>query len=183
MPETTMQDTTTAVDPEPVFRVASGFMAAKHLFAAAELGVFAGLGDGPLTLGELAARLDLSPRTTRISADAMVALGFVERDGDAYRNGRVAAGYLSGRGPADLRPFLRFWDRISYPNWARLRKRCAPAAPRSSSSRPSRARSSPPGSRPSPQQAPARWPRRTRSTVIAAFWTSAAARARSWSQP
>jgi SAM-dependent methyltransferase len=29
----------------------------------------------------------------------------------------VAAAFLSGRGPADLRPFLKFWDRISYPQW------------------------------------------------------------------
>lgn len=120
MPQMATQDAMVVADPEPIFRVASGFMAAKHLFAAAEVGLFGALRDGPLLLGELAARLDLSQRTARIAADAMVALGFVERDGDAYRNGPVAAAYLSGRGPADLRPFLRFWDRVSYANWAQL---------------------------------------------------------------
>jgi hypothetical protein len=116
----TMSHDAVAVDPEALFRVASGFMASKHLFAAAEVGLFAGLADGPATLDELAEGIGLSRRATRISADAMVALGFVERDGDRYENGPVAAAYVADRGPVDLRPFLRFWDRLSYVNWEQL---------------------------------------------------------------
>jgi O-methyltransferase domain/Dimerisation domain len=107
-------------EPEALFRVASGFMAAKHLFAAAELGLFTALAKGPATRDALAERLGVPTRTTRIAADAMVALGFVTRDGDDYRNGPIAAAFLTGHGPVDLSPFLRFWDRISYANWARL---------------------------------------------------------------
>ena len=55
-------------------------------------------------------------RAARISADAMVALGLIERDGDLYRNGPAAAQYLAGPTPGDLRPLLRFWDTISYPS-------------------------------------------------------------------
>lgn len=121
MPETaSAQLTPTTIDPEPLFRVASGFMAAKHLFAATELGLFAALATGPAPLGELARRIGVPARTARISADAMVALGLLMREAENYRNGDVADAFLSGRGPADLRPFLRFWDRISYPNWALL---------------------------------------------------------------
>lgn len=98
-------------------RLASGFMSAKHLFAASELGLFEVLADSPATLESLAARTGLTQRAARISADAMVALGILEREGDAYSNGDMAAAFLSGRGPADLRPFLRFWDKISYPTW------------------------------------------------------------------
>jgi SAM-dependent methyltransferase len=101
-------------------QLASGFMAAKHLFAAQELGIFEALGDGPATIDVLAARTGLAVRAARISADAMVALGILERDGDRYRNGGVAATYLSGRGPGALRPFLRFWDKVSYPAWEGL---------------------------------------------------------------
>ena len=101
-------------------RLASGFMAAKHLFAANELGIFDGLADSPATIDALAARTGLSRRAARISADAMVALGLLERDGDTYSNGDAAAAFLTGRTPADLRPFLRFWDKISYPAWSRL---------------------------------------------------------------
>lgn len=103
--------------PEPIMRIASGFMAAKHLFAANELGIFEALGESPATLDALAARTGLTPRAARISTDAMVALGLIERDGDTYRNGEAAAAFLTGHTPADLRPFLRFWDKISYPAW------------------------------------------------------------------
>ncbi|MDP8932515.1 MAG: methyltransferase domain-containing protein, partial [Actinomycetota bacterium] len=37
-----------------------------------------------------------------------------------YRNSEVAATFLAGRTPTDLRPFLRFWDKISYPAWSGL---------------------------------------------------------------
>lgn len=103
--------------PEPIMRLASGFMAAKHLFAANELGLFEALGDSPSTLDGIAARTGLTSRAARISADAMVALGLIECDGEVYRNSPVAAAYLAGQSPADLRPALRFWDRISYPAW------------------------------------------------------------------
>lgn len=95
-------------------------MSAKHLFAASELGVFEALADSPATLESLAARTGLTRRAARISADAMVALGILEREGDTYSNGDTAAAFLSGHGPADLRPFLRFWDKISYPTWCGL---------------------------------------------------------------
>ncbi len=108
------------VTPEPIMKLASGFMAAKHLFAANELGLFEALADSPATLEALAARTGLTPRAARISADAMVALNLLEHHGDTYCNGPEAAQFLAGRTPADLRPFLRFWDKISYPTWQSL---------------------------------------------------------------
>lgn len=117
------------VSPEPVMRLASGFMAAKHLFAANELGIFEALGDSPTTIAGLAARTGLTVRAARISADAMVALELLERDRDIYRNGPVAATFLAGRSSADLRPFLKFWDKISYPAWTRLAESLASGPP------------------------------------------------------
>jgi SAM-dependent methyltransferase len=109
-----------SITPEPIMRIASGFMAAKHLFAASQLGLFEALAESPATLEALAARTGLTRRAARISADAMVALGLLERNGDVYRNGEAAAAFLAGRTPADLRPFLRFWDQLSYPVWTNL---------------------------------------------------------------
>jgi SAM-dependent methyltransferase len=106
------------IDPRPLFEVGSGFMAAKHLFVADELGVFRALAGGPLTVAALAERLDVSVRAARISADAMVALGFLERDDGTYRNGAVAAAHLAP--DKSLTPMLRFWNRLSYGNWGRL---------------------------------------------------------------
>ncbi|HLE63478.1 MAG TPA: methyltransferase [Pyrinomonadaceae bacterium] len=108
------------VSPEPILQIASGFLAAKHLFVAAEIGLFEKLAEGPLTLDELAQRTGLPRRTLRITTDAMTALGIVERQGDRYSNSPAATAFLSDTGGPDLRPFLRFWNRLSYPRWMRL---------------------------------------------------------------
>jgi SAM-dependent methyltransferase len=50
----------------------------------------------------------------------MVALGLLERRDDTYRNSPTADLFLAGRPQADLRPLLRFWDRVSYPAWQDL---------------------------------------------------------------
>jgi hypothetical protein len=72
-----------------IFDIATGFMRAKHLFVAGELEIFETLAKGPLTLKELANRLGTPQRTTRIIADAVNALGWLERDGDKFNGGRV----------------------------------------------------------------------------------------------
>lgn len=110
----------TDLTPEPILQIASGFLAAKHLFVAGEIGLFEILAQGPMTLDELTRRTGIPRRTLRISADAMVALGIVTRHGDRYSNTPVSTAFLSGAGGPDLRPFLRFWNRLSYPRWMRL---------------------------------------------------------------
>jgi SAM-dependent methyltransferase len=108
------------VTPEPIMRIAMGFMAAKHLFVAEAIGIFEKLAEGAATAEDLAGRCGVPVRTLRISADAMVSLGLLERDGEHFSNGSVAATFLAGNAGPDLRPMLRFWDRISYPAWLRL---------------------------------------------------------------
>ena len=108
------------VTPDSIFQIASGFMAAKHLFVANEVGLFAQLAEGSATLDALTQRLGLPRRTTRMVADAMVALGLVQREGDHYQNSPVAAAFLSGRTSTDVRPILRQFNRLSYPRWTHL---------------------------------------------------------------
>jgi hypothetical protein len=105
------------LDPEPIMQTAIGFMAAKHLFAASEAGLFAALADGPLSAEELAQSTGLNPAAARLSADAMVAVDLLEVEAGRYRNSAAAAHFLAGRTPADLRPFLRFWGRLSWRLW------------------------------------------------------------------
>ena len=50
----------------------------------------------------------------------MVSVGLLERDGERYRNSEVAAAFLAVQPGPDLRPMLRFWNRISYPGWLAL---------------------------------------------------------------
>jgi ubiquinone/menaquinone biosynthesis C-methylase UbiE len=109
-----------AITPEPILKIAMGFMAAKHLFVANELGLFEALASGPATLEELAKRIAAPPRTVGIVAAAMLSLGLIERDDGRYRNGALAAAFLAGNPGPDLRPMLRFWDGISYPTWQNL---------------------------------------------------------------
>jgi SAM-dependent methyltransferase len=108
------------VTPDAIMKIAMGFMASKHLFAANEVGLFERLAAGPSRIEDVAASSGTPASTVRIIADAMVSLGLVERDGERYRNGDVAAAFLSGRPGPDLRPMLRFWNRISYPTWMGL---------------------------------------------------------------
>nr|MDQ6901057.1 acetylserotonin O-methyltransferase [Candidatus Dormibacteraeota bacterium] len=74
----------------------------------------------PLTLAQLAERCGLPARSARILADAMVALGFLEKAEAGYANRPVAKSFLAGGPEEGLRPFLSFWDQISYPAWMSL---------------------------------------------------------------
>jgi hypothetical protein len=59
--ETTDRRPAPDVTPASIFRVTSGFMAAKHLFVANEVGLFEELAEGPATLDELARRSSAHP--------------------------------------------------------------------------------------------------------------------------
>jgi len=97
--------------------IATGYMAAKQLFAAVEVGLFPALADGPRTAAELSETLGVPERSVRILADSMNALGVLEREHGMYRNGRIAADYLQGDGALDLGPFFSFLDAVSYEQW------------------------------------------------------------------
>ena len=103
--------------PDLILQLATSFMATRYMIAAVEVGVFEALGDAALDLDDLAARIAVPMRIARICADAMAALGLLERDGPLYRNSPVADAFLSGRGPSDVRPFLGSMNR-TYPAWA-----------------------------------------------------------------
>jgi len=109
-----------AITPEPILKIATGFMAAKQLFAASEIGLFETLADGPAGLEELAGKTAVPARTVGIVAAAMVSLGLIDQEGGRYRNGEAAATFLAGKPGHDLRPVLRFFNSISYPLWERL---------------------------------------------------------------
>ena len=82
---TEANDTSTgSVVPDAIFQIASGFMAAKHLFVANEIGLFTSLAEGGATLDDLAHRTGVARSRLRVLADAKVALGLVERQDDRY---------------------------------------------------------------------------------------------------
>ena len=56
------------IAPDPIMKIAMGFMAAKYLFVASEIGLFEALEKEPATLEELAKRVAAPVRTVGIVA-------------------------------------------------------------------------------------------------------------------
>ena len=107
-----------AITPEPILKIATGFMAAKQLFAASEIGLFEALADGPASLEELAGKTAVPARTVGIVA--AVSLGLIDQEGGRYHNSEAAATFLAGKPGHDVRPVLRFFNGICYPLWERF---------------------------------------------------------------
>lgn len=103
--------------PERIVDIAIGFMGAKQLQAASRIGLFAALADGPKTVSQLSAATKHAERQVRTLADAMNALGLLERKAGSYALAADSAAYLAGTGDIDLTPFLAFLGDISYPQW------------------------------------------------------------------
>jgi hypothetical protein len=108
------------VTPESIMKIAMGFMAAKYLFAANDIGLFEALAGGPAGLDEIATRIAVPQRTTGILVAAMVSLGLIDQEGARYRNSAAATAFLAGNPGLDLRPVLRHSDRFNYPLWSKL---------------------------------------------------------------
>ncbi|MFT3798339.1 methyltransferase dimerization domain-containing protein [Microbacterium sp.] len=108
----------TTPDAGRILEIATGYMAAKQLFEASRIGLFAALEGGPQTADGIAAATGVSARMARILADAMAAKGLLTRTDGAYALAPDAAAYLTGDAAViDLAPFLTFLSEISYPHW------------------------------------------------------------------
>jgi ubiquinone/menaquinone biosynthesis C-methylase UbiE len=105
------------LDPDHFAAMGAGFMSAKLLCVAVEVGLFEHLADGPRTLDELAAASGLPHRSVRVMANGLGAMGVLKVDGDRYENGAEAQAFLAGRTSVDLRPGLRLYNHIVYPMW------------------------------------------------------------------
>lgn len=83
---------------ERILQAAFGFRASRMVLSALELGLFTELGKGPRSAAQLCRVLGLSARTGAHWLDALVGLGFLERDGDGveaiYLNTRESSHYL-----------------------------------------------------------------------------------------
>jgi len=106
-----------APGPARIIDLYCGYMISQTLFAAVEVGLFAAAGPEPATPAELAERCAIPERSARAMADLMADAGLLERAGAAFRTAPDAEAFLSGRGPADLRPMARYWATVSYPAW------------------------------------------------------------------
>lgn len=105
---------------DSVLELASGFMAAKCLFAASDLGLFELLAKGPATLQRLSESLNVSFFRMRILLNAVCALGLVERCSAGYQNSAAVTTFLTRSSVFDLRPLLSSWNSMNYPLWTRF---------------------------------------------------------------
>jgi len=104
--------------------VGMAFWPAKVLLSATELGLFTALGSNSMTGRELQSALRLHPRANPDFFDTLLALRFLERDGDGpearYRNTEETALFLDQRSPHFIGGFLEMANARLYPFWGNL---------------------------------------------------------------
>jgi len=113
-----------AVTPARIMETAMAFWPAKSLLSAIELDLFTTLGRRALTGAELQHELGLHQRANPDFFDTLVALGFLERDGDGpastYRNTADCATFLDKQSPAYMGGFLEMANARLYGFWGDL---------------------------------------------------------------
>ena len=72
--------------PDPVLRAIASWQPARVLMTANRMGAFAIIDDGSLTAEEVAQRCQAHPRSTALLLNACVAVGFLFKESDRYRN-------------------------------------------------------------------------------------------------
>ncbi len=112
------------VSPARIMEVGMAFWPAKVLLSAIELGLFTKLGAGAMTGADLQAALGLHPRANPDFFDTLVALRFLERDGDGpesrYRNTPETATFLDKNSPQFMGGFLEMANARLYHFWGDL---------------------------------------------------------------
>ncbi|HKP23456.1 MAG TPA: methyltransferase [Dongiaceae bacterium] len=112
------------LNPSHIMQVGMGFFASKTLLSAVELELFTKLARQPMTGKEVAAALHLSPRAVPDFPDALVALKFLEREGDGpgarYSNTSESAFFLDRNSPGYIGGILEMANARLYRFWADL---------------------------------------------------------------
>lgn len=112
------------LDPSHIMQVGMGFWASKTVLSAVELELFTHLGAESMTGEEIGKQLGLHPRAISDFLDTLVALRFLERDGDGtdcrYRNTAESAAFLNKQGPAYIGGILEMSNARLYRFWGDL---------------------------------------------------------------
>ncbi len=112
------------LDPSHIMQVGSGFWASKTLLSAVELQLFTHLGTASMTGAELGEQAGLHKRGTDDFLDTLVALRFLDRDGDGaagrYRNTAETAAFLDKQSPTYIGGILEMFNARLYQFWGSL---------------------------------------------------------------
>jgi predicted O-methyltransferase YrrM len=111
-------------DPTHIMQVGMGFWPSKTVLSAVELELFTHLGSDSITGEEIRERLGLHERAIPDFPDTLVALGFLERDGEGtearYRNTPDTSFFLDKNGPAYIGGILEMSNARLYGFWGDL---------------------------------------------------------------
>lgn len=97
-----------------------GAQAFRVLCVAGRLGVFEALRHGPLTAAEAAWQVGADEWGTRLLLEALVALGYVQREGDGYTNTPMTVKWLLRNSPTSLADGLSFFESMVFDRWQHL---------------------------------------------------------------
>ena len=112
------------LDPTPILEAGFGFWASKTVLSAVELGVFTELAKGGRTRDALGAALGIHPRGSMDLFDALVALGFLQRESQGehaiYMNTALTDHYLDRAKPTYIGGMLEMLEARLYRFWGDL---------------------------------------------------------------
>ena len=112
------------LSPARIMEVGMAFWPAKVLLSAVELGLFTELGANSMTGREMQGALQLHPRANPDFFDTLVALRFLDRDGNGpearYRNTEETALFLDRHSPQFIGGFLEMANARLYRFWGDL---------------------------------------------------------------
>ena len=110
-----------AITPDRLFSIGTGYRRAKTLLSAIELDVFTVLAGNPQTAADLAPRLGVHSRAAHDFFDALVALRLLERGGDGrYANAPEASLFLDRGQSTYLGAMFDQFNTREYQMWSRL---------------------------------------------------------------
>lgn len=125
------------LSPDRIMRVGLGYQAAKTLLSATELGLFTTLAKRPMTASEIADSLGLHARAVPDFPDALVALEFLDREGDGpdavYANTPETARFLDRASPDYIGGILEMANVRGFRFWADLTEALKSGAPQNES--------------------------------------------------
>lgn len=111
-------------DPSKIMQIGLGFWASKALLSATKLGLFSLLGKGAHSAEEIKLKLGLTGPAVRDWLDALLSLGFLERDGNGsgamYKNTEETAFFLDSNKPGYIGGFFEMANDREYLFWADL---------------------------------------------------------------
>jgi hypothetical protein len=108
------------LSPDRILQTGLAFWASKTLLSAVEIGLFTELAKQPGDLESVRDRLGLHPRSASDFLDALVALGFLERNNGVYRNTAETGLFLDKAKPSYIGGILEMANNRLYPYWGEL---------------------------------------------------------------